>query len=349
MINCTHLQQHIGCGHFIRGRISASFHSPINTYFRCNHLGKCFACSFWFRSIIPFLWDLHHNAWLHYCNNIDSPDKTIRWITTAKSILLHIVDKYILEAKILPKNKRIFFACKKLQYQSWNITELQNWLSSARCILRRYRDRTVAPTQLIHNKNLSSQHIVVHRPPNHNHYTVSTITKYYPKSYSHIIPTSIDLELPKDNSIPTTSTTIVSNIPSVRNTSSSLASNYYTPRSTSLNQSTANSIPLPNTQLDPRITHFRSKIINISIPTPTLLKSIDHKIYTNFNNINTKSVTDTTKTKKIYSAFSRKSIYSLYIKNTPNPIHTTHDLHIPINKYFFSKKLPISLPPPLPS
>ena len=118
MINCTHLQQHIGCGHFIRGRISASFHSPINTYFRCNHLGKCFACSFWFRSIIPFLWDLHHNAWLHYCNNIDSPDKTIRWITTAKSILLHIVDKYILEAKILPKNKRIFFACKKLQYQS---------------------------------------------------------------------------------------------------------------------------------------------------------------------------------------------------------------------------------------
>ena len=187
-------------------------------------------------------------------------------------------------------------------------------MSSARRILRRYRDRTVAPTQLIHTTKLPSQHIV-HRPPNHNHYTVSTITKYYPKSYSHMIPTSIDLELPKDNSIPTTSTTIVSNIPSVRNTSSSLASNYYTPRSTSLNQSTANSIPLPSTQLDPRITHFRSKLINISIPTPTLLKSIDHKIYTNSNNMNTKSVTDHKKNLKRNTALSpENSISPLYIK-----------------------------------
>ena len=242
----------------------------------------------------------------------------------------------------------MFFVYKKLQYQSWNITELQNWLSSARCILRRYRDRTVAPTQLIHNKNLPSQHIV-HRPPNHNHYTVSTITKYYPKKDPHIIPTSINLELQKDKYIPTTSSIIVLNISSVRNTSPNLTSNYYTPRSTSLKQSTTNSIPPTSTQLDPITTHFRSKLMNISTPKPTLLKSTDHKISTNSNNINTKSVTDTTTTKKIYSAFSRKSIYSLYIKNTPNPIHTTHDLHIPINKYFSSKTLPISLPPPLPS
>ena len=62
IINCTHLQQRIGWCHFIRGRISTSFHSPINSYFRFNHLGKRFTSSFWFHSIIPFLWDLRHNA-----------------------------------------------------------------------------------------------------------------------------------------------------------------------------------------------------------------------------------------------------------------------------------------------
>ena len=126
IIHCTHLQQRIDWGHFIRRRISTSFYSPINSYFHSNLLGKRFTSSFWFHSLVSFLWDLHRNACLYYCNNIHSPDRTIRSITTAKSILLNLVDKYILQAKILPKNKRIFFACKKLQYQSWNITEFQN-------------------------------------------------------------------------------------------------------------------------------------------------------------------------------------------------------------------------------
>ena len=62
IIHCTHLQQRIDWGHFIRGRLSTSFHSPINSHFRSNHLDKRFTFSFWFRSITPFLWDLHHNA-----------------------------------------------------------------------------------------------------------------------------------------------------------------------------------------------------------------------------------------------------------------------------------------------
>ena len=110
--NCTYLQQCIGWGHFLRGRISTSFHSPINFYYRSYHLGKRFTSSFWFRSLIPFLWDLHHNTWLHYCNSFHTPDKTIRIITTSKSTILNLVDKYILEAKILPKHKRLFFAYK---------------------------------------------------------------------------------------------------------------------------------------------------------------------------------------------------------------------------------------------
>ena len=111
---CTHLQQRIGWRHFLRGRISTSFHSPINFYYRSNYLDKRFTSAFWFRSLISFLWDLHHHAWLNYWNSIHTPDKTIRIITTAKSTLLNLVDKYILEMKILPKNKRLFSACKKI-------------------------------------------------------------------------------------------------------------------------------------------------------------------------------------------------------------------------------------------
>ena len=186
--NCTHLQQYIGWGHFLRGRISTSFHSPINFYYRSNHLGKRFNFSFWFQFLIPLLWDLHNYAWLRYCNSIHTPDKTICITTTEKATLLNLVDKYILEAKILPKHKRLFFACKKVQYQSWSITELQDWLSSARKILRRYRDRIVdAPINI--TSNLPSKHIV-HCPPNNNYYTASPITKYYTKYNSYMIPTS---------------------------------------------------------------------------------------------------------------------------------------------------------------
>ena len=102
-----------------------------------------------------------------------------------------------------------------------------------------------------------------------------------------MIPTFIDLALHKNNPIPTTSTTIVTNISSVRNTSPNLTYNYSNPRSTSHKQSTTNPIPPTNTQPNHITTHFRSKLINSSIPTSTLLKSTDHKLDTNSNSINT--------------------------------------------------------------
>ena len=138
IIKCTHLQDRIKKGHFLRGRISTSFHSPPNSYFRSNYLSKRYTSHLWFRCLVPFLWDLYHNLWLDNCNQIHFPDTNIHKILTAKSTLLHLVAKYILEAKILPKHKRLFFACKKSKYQSWNITNLQNRLSSARRILRKY-------------------------------------------------------------------------------------------------------------------------------------------------------------------------------------------------------------------
>ena len=203
IIHCTHLQEHIDWGHFLRGKISKSFHSPLNSYFRSNHLGKRSTSHFWSRSLIPFLWDLHHQAWLTYCNQIYSPDKTIHTITTAKSTLLHPVEKYMMEATILPKHKRLFFACKKLKYHSWNITQLQNWLNSSRSILRRYRDRTtlhkctttpVSTSQLNHPTSHPYQHNV-HLPPNNNHFKVSVITRFYSKTDITITPKHIDLNL----------------------------------------------------------------------------------------------------------------------------------------------------------
>ena len=129
-----------------------------------------------------------------------------------------------------------------------------------------------------------------------------------------MIPTSIDLARQRDNSLSTPSTTIVPHIPSVRNKSSNLISNYSILRNTSLNQSTTNSIPSTSTQLDYLPTHFRSKLINSSIPTSTLQKATDLLLDTNSNNINTKSVIDSKKTKMKYSAFPRNSLSPPYPK-----------------------------------
>ena len=147
-----------------------------------------------------------------------------------------------------------------------------------------------------------------------------------------MIPTSTAPVLQKYNSIPTTSTTIVPNIHSVRNTSPNITSNYSTPRSPSLKQLTTNYIISTSTQLDHTNTHFRSNLINSSIPTSTLPKSTVQKLDTTSNNINTKSISELKKTKKKYNTFLRKCLSSPYIKNTPDPINTTNDLHIPINK-----------------
>ena len=125
-----------------------------------------------------------------------------------------------------------------MKYQTWSITELQNWLSSARKILRRYRDRIVdAPINI--TSNLPSKHIV-HCPPNNNHYTASPITKYYTKHNSYMIPTSTNSTL---QNISNPTNTIASKLPSVRNPSPH-SIKYSIPRVPSLKQlPTTNSTP----------------------------------------------------------------------------------------------------------
>ena len=154
----------------------------------------------------------------------------------------------------------MFFACKKLQYQSWNITELQNWLSSARRILRRYWERIVDPTKVSNTTSLLSQYIV-HHPPNHNHYTVSLITKYYTKNNPYMIPTYTNPPLQKYTLIPKTTTTIVSKIPSVRNTSPN-PFNYSILRVPSFKQLPTNTITTTSIQLEHIKTNFRSNPLN---------------------------------------------------------------------------------------
>mgnify|MGYP001441817880 CR=1 FL=1 len=124
-----------------------------------------------------------------------------------------------------------------MQYQSWSITELQNWLSSARRILRRYRARIVdAP---IHTTStLPSEHIV-HCPPNTNHYIASPITNYYKKKTSSMIPISVN---PPLQHISNPTNNIASHLSSVRNPSQHSIKDYI--RVPSLKQlPTTNSTP----------------------------------------------------------------------------------------------------------
>ena len=117
---CMNKKTSIGWEHFIRGRLTSSFHPVINHYYRSNKLGHRFKSSNWYRNIIRFIWQLHHKAWLDYCDTIHVPPKITTLPSPAKNTLLALVEKYKIEANILPKHKKIFFDCTKLQYRKWN-------------------------------------------------------------------------------------------------------------------------------------------------------------------------------------------------------------------------------------
>ena len=137
--DCIKKQTIIGWEHFIRGRLTLSFHPILNKYYRSNKLGRRFKSATWYRTIIRALWQLHQQAWLDYCNIIHTPPKSTTLPSPAKITLLALVEKYILESSILPKHKKLFFACTKLQYRKWSTHELQRWLSTARKIIQRYK------------------------------------------------------------------------------------------------------------------------------------------------------------------------------------------------------------------
>ena len=148
----------------------------------------------------------------------------------------------MIEATILSKHKRLFFTWKKFKYHSWSITELQNWMCSARWILRRYRDRTTLPKYTttpvsISQLNYPTSHLyqqTAHHPPNNNHFKVSAITKFYPKTDITIIPTYTDLNLQKVVTLPTTPTNTSPQKSAVRNKSLNFSSNFPIPINTSL-------------------------------------------------------------------------------------------------------------------
>ena len=159
----------------------------------------------------------------------------------------------MMETSILPKHQRLLFACKKSKYRSWSITELHNWLSSTRRILRRYRDQTtvhkftttpVSTSQIHHPTSHPYQH-TVHRSPNNDHFKVSTITRFYSKTDITIIPKHINLNLQKVVTLPTPPTNTFPQKFEVRNTSSNLCFNFPIPINTSLHQHNTNPLPSP--------------------------------------------------------------------------------------------------------
>ena len=114
LLDCITKQIILYWGHFIKGRLSSSFHPVLNNYFRPNKLGRRFKYFLWQRNIIQLLWQLHHNAWLEYCDNMHSPIKLNTLPSSAKNNFLTLTAKYKTEAYILPKHKKMFFSCTKL-------------------------------------------------------------------------------------------------------------------------------------------------------------------------------------------------------------------------------------------
>ena len=196
--------------------MTLSFHPILNRYYRSNKLGRRYKSSYWYRSIIKVLWQLHHQAWIEYCDNIHTPPKLTTLPSPAKITLLTLVSKYKLEVSILPKHKKIFFDCTKLQYRKWSTKELQRWLSTARKIIQRYKLNSKQKVRSKLNPKYTTiidTNINLHAPTNKiphtiikakktNHLKESTITKYYnsiASTINHTNPASPIPSKPNNN------------------------------------------------------------------------------------------------------------------------------------------------------
>ena len=82
---CITHQTSIGWEHFIRGRLTSSFHPVINQYYRIKKLGRRFHSSVWYRIIIRLLWKIYHKAWLQYCDFVHVPQKLTTLPSPAKT------------------------------------------------------------------------------------------------------------------------------------------------------------------------------------------------------------------------------------------------------------------------
>ena len=143
----------------------------------------------------------------------------------------------------------------------------------------------------------------------------------------HMIPTSTNPSLQKYTLIPTTTTTIVSKIPSVRNTSPN-PSNYSIPRAPFFKQLYTNTITTTSIQLKHIKKNLRSNPLNSSISISNLQKPTDQQLDANIDNINKNLVSESKQSNKKYSAFLRKRLSRIHIKTTDNT--NSNNLQIPI-------------------
>ena len=109
-----------------------------------------------------------------------------------------------------------------------------------------------------------------------------------------MISTSTDPSLQKYNSLPTTTTTIVSKIPYVRNTSPN-PSNYSSLRDSSLKQLPTNTITTTSIQLEHIKNNFRSNTSYSTIYTSNLQIPTNQQLDTNIDTINKNLVSESKK------------------------------------------------------
>ena len=122
-----------------------------------------------------------------------------------------------------------------------------------------------------------------------------------------MIPTSTDPSLQKYNSLPTTTTTIVSKIPYVRNTSPN-PSNYSSLRDPSLKQLPTNTITTTSIQLEHIKNNFRSNTSYSTIYTSNLQIPTNQQLDTNIDTINKNLVYESKKKIRNIAISSKKKL-----------------------------------------
>ena len=267
--------------------------------------------------MIRFMWQLYHKAWLEYCDTIHAPPKLSTLPSLAQITLLALVEKYKIEANILPKHKKIFFDCTKLQYQKWSIKELQRWLSTARKIIQRYKFNAkhkissnlnynyfpiIDPNTNLHAPTKQIPHTII-KAKKTNHLKESSITKYYK-------PTAT-----------TPTTTLVSKLLLVRNTSLNLST--FSIRVPSIKQLPTNTIATTSTHAEHIPKNFRSDTLHSIISSSNLQKFTAHQLDTNTDTINKNVVSDSKQTRQKNRAFLRKRSSRIHLQPINNTTSTT--------------------------
>ena len=112
------------------------------------------------------LLNIHTDDWRNYCSLIHSPVPNVKQSTPALSTLLTLVAKYYSLSKTLPHTKQKWFSRRIVQFNTWNVADLQKWIRTA--------------TRIIHTDTLKKKTTL-------NNIKVSTTVRRY--SHKIISPT----------------------------------------------------------------------------------------------------------------------------------------------------------------